>query len=76
LSFKLGFVGKIFEGLNFVRGFYVNVSPSSSVSAIGATFRDIFFPPETHASLAAMAGMNNNFRSIDKLQFTSPVVIE
>ena len=56
------------------RGGHEDVAAVAAVAAGGSAAGNEFFPPEGHAAVAAVAGLDANFGFIDKHCFPSSVV--
>jgi len=45
-----------------------NTAPGTAIAAVGPAELDVFFPAETQAAVATLAGFDNDFSFINELQ--------
>ena len=66
LSLVLGVVAEVDQRVMALRGYHDDVAATAAVAARWSASRDEFFAPKGHATVAAVAGLDTNFRFIDE----------
>jgi hypothetical protein len=66
LCFPLRPAHKVNERINVVCRLKIHIAAPAAMTAVRAAFWDVFFPPETHTPVPAVAGLYLYFRFIYK----------